>query len=94
MTAVPPRLVEVCEHCPIEDTCLREGDCRSTWDSDVTKRINAVRRTQAERVPCPHCEVPAGQTCRNDTTGEPLNHQPAHVARINAAHPVHQEATQ
>ena len=47
-------------------------------------------RDQAETVPCPEpprgCSAPAGATCRNLTTGDELEHQPAHAARLRAAH--------
>jgi hypothetical protein len=50
-------------------------------------------RDRAETVPCPDrprgCAMPAGTTCRNLTTGEPLEHQPAHFARLRAAGVVH-----
>jgi hypothetical protein len=83
----PALLVETCEHCPMEDTCRREGDCRATWDSDAGKRVNAEHRRLAELHQCPYCRQPAGQTCRNDTTGEPLDRQPAHAARLALTRP-------
>lgn len=79
-------LVEACEHCPMPDTCLREGDCRASWDSRAGARRNAAHRAQAEQVPCPYCRVAAGETCRNDITGEPLGRQPAHAARLALTH--------
>jgi hypothetical protein len=44
----------------------------------------------ALRVDCPPaedhgCGQPAGQLCRNLSTGEPLQHLPAHLARLRAA---------
>jgi hypothetical protein len=83
----PARLVETCEFCPLEDTCTREGDCRATWDSNASKRVNARHRERANRAPCGYCRQPAGQTCRNTTTGEPLDKQIAHAARLNATRP-------
>lgn len=80
-----------CELCPMPDTCDREGDCRARWDSRAGARRNAAHRALAERHPCPYCDQPAGQTCTNPTTGEPLGHQPAHAARIAAIPP--REAT-
>jgi hypothetical protein len=76
-----------CDHCPMPDTCNREGDCRASWDSRAGQLRNAAHRAQAERVPCPYCHAPAGQTCRNTTTGEPLDRMPAHPARLAATRP-------
>lgn len=46
-------------------------------------------RTDAETVYCPHCHAPAGETCHRPEphTGVqvPLDHLPAHTARIAAA---------
>uniref|UniRef100_UPI0037CA6390 zinc finger domain-containing protein n=1 Tax=Micromonospora sp. NBC_00855 TaxID=2975978 RepID=UPI0037CA6390 len=46
-------------------------------------------RTDAEKVHCPHCHAPAGETCHRPEphTGVqvPLDHLPAHTARIAAA---------
>lgn len=50
-------------------------------------------RDQAEQVLCPPpplgCSVPAGETCRNLTSGDELEHQPAHNARLRAAGVAH-----
>lgn len=50
-------------------------------------------RDRAEQVACPPrplgCATPAGEPCRNLTTGQPLEHQPAHSARLRAAGVVH-----
>lgn len=50
-------------------------------------------RDQAETVACPDkprgCGRPAGTACRNLSTGEPLEHLPAHAARLAAAGVVH-----
>jgi len=83
----PAPLVEPCEHCPMEDTCLREGDCRASWDSRAGQRRNAAHRAQAQQVPCPYCHQPAGQTCRNTTTDLPLDRAPAHAARLALTRP-------
>lgn len=39
-------------------------------------------RDEAEQVACPYCQQPAGQTCRNTATGEPLRLLPAHRDRL------------
>ncbi|WP_440446482.1 zinc finger domain-containing protein [Nocardia amamiensis] len=48
-----------------------------------------IQRDHAETVACPDCEAPPGQTCTrtNWLTGEsaPLDHMPAHIARIKLA---------
>ena len=41
-------------------------------------------RATAETMPCEACSQPAGETCRNLATGEPLQRLPAHGARIRA----------
>lgn len=43
-------------------------------------------RTEAERVPCPHCHAPIGYTCRNHITGQEIHGLPAHTPRIKLAH--------
>lgn len=42
-------------------------------------------RQQAELVPCPECEAPAGERCRNVHDGLPIEKQPAHWRRLLAA---------
>lgn len=47
-----------------------------------------MERKQAETVPCRDrggCGEPAGSTCVNAITGEPLTHAPAHPVRIHDA---------
>jgi hypothetical protein len=41
-------------------------------------------RAQALRVPCDFCAAPIDQECHN-RKGEPLEHQPAHLKRLQAA---------
>ena len=52
-----------------------------------------ANRDRAETVPCPEpprgCSAPAGETCRNLTTGAELAHQAAHNVRLRAAGVVH-----
>lgn len=57
-------------------------------------RVNLVDeadRAQALTVPCPltPCFAPAGEPCRNLRDGQPLEHMPAHAARLKAAGVVH-----
>jgi hypothetical protein len=46
-------------------------------------------RAEAETVDCPApplgCGMPAGQTCTRINRGQPLQHLPAHSARIRKA---------
>lgn len=42
-------------------------------------------RLEAERVTCPECEAPVGETCRDVHNGQPLGKLPAHWRRIKAA---------
>ncbi|WP_031470380.1 zinc finger domain-containing protein [Sciscionella sediminilitoris] len=46
-------------------------------------RIDEFNHTawEAEQYPCPRCGAPAGTTCRNTITGNPLR-GPAHWQRI------------
>lgn len=83
----PAPLVETCEHCPMEDTCTREGDCRASWDSRAGQRRNAAHRAEAQRVACPYCHAQPGQTCTNESTGRPVERMPAHPARLAATRP-------
>lgn len=48
-------------------------------------------RAAAAAVPCsvPRCNAQAGEPCRNVHTGQPLEHLPAHHARLKAAGIVH-----
>lgn len=50
-------------------------------------------RDQAHTVPCPApptgCAQPAGSPCIRHADGEPLQHLPAHIARLRAAGVVH-----
>jgi len=55
---------------------------RATWDSRAGARVNAAYRQLAELHLCPYCDAPAGVTCSNTTTGDPLDRQPAHAARL------------
>jgi hypothetical protein len=42
-------------------------------------------RAQAEQHHCEFCQAAPGETCRNHHTGEPLEHLPAHFARVIAS---------
>lgn len=48
-------------------------------------------RAAAARVACPvnRCHAPAGEPCINVHTGKPLEHLPAHDARLKAAGVLH-----
>lgn len=55
---------------------------------DAAARVEFVTiRTSAEAVPCPEpgCAAPAGTTCTNLLTGDPLGYLPAHDKRIKEA---------
>lgn len=43
------------------------------------------QRAEALTVECQHCHQPTGQPCVNPRTDRPLEHQPAHQARLKAA---------
>lgn len=51
-------------------------------------------RQQAERVACPECAAPVGETCRDVHNGQPLGRFPAHWRRIKAADQAAAEETQ
>lgn len=57
--------------------------------ADLARQLWELERDAAQTVPCPPqprgCAVPAGVTCRNLATGRPLERQPAHQARRDAA---------
>lgn len=44
-----------------------------------------MERDRAETVACRDCQQPAGATCVNLRTGEPLSRLPAHAHRIHDA---------
>lgn len=44
-----------------------------------------LQRVRAQRHPCPYCQQLAGAPCVNPATGEELEHQPDHLARIQLA---------
>ncbi|NMO00855.1 hypothetical protein HH308_06460 [Gordonia sp. TBRC 11910] len=39
-------------------------------------------RAEANTVVCPDCHMPPGTVCRNQWTGQPTTHLPAHASRI------------
>lgn len=44
-----------------------------------------IDREHAQTVPCRDCGQPAGHTCINLRTGQPLDRLPAHSTRIHDA---------
>jgi hypothetical protein len=46
----------------------------------VMARVNALA------VPCPYCRAPVEDLCADPISGHVLEHQPAHVRRLQEAH--------
>lgn len=54
--------------------------------------IFTQQREHALTVACPYCQAEPGQRCADPRTGYQLEHQPAHLARLQTR-PDRQEAT-
>ena len=64
---------------------MSHGITRYVPGGDPAARAEATRlRAEALTIPCPYprCHAGTGEQCRNTTSGEPLNHLPAHTARL------------
>jgi hypothetical protein len=45
-----------------------------------------MARVNALAVPCPYCRAPADEPCADPVSGYVLEHQPAHMRRLQEAH--------
>lgn len=52
--------------------------------ADRARQDWLCERHEAEQEPCAYCARPAGQTCVDPRTGQPLSRQTAHLARLKA----------
>ena len=57
-------------------------------DREYAAREKDFERQEAEKLPCPECQAPVGERCRNVHDGQPLGRFPAHWRRIKAAREV------